>query len=160
LAARQALPEAERAEDHEQQLAALQARITGLQGEVDTAWDQLQGQLADLLNVGLNDLPFSEVTAKAAAMCSDEVALEVRGIAAQGYYREALNRLSQAREPYWAILAKPGLGDDMRVLHDKRTDYNNATAVVGGQGRAEAGGRVVEAVDVGGSSTTTSRQSR
>ncbi len=119
----EAISEKKRTDEQKLQLEELAANLPELMTRSETIYDNLQAQLVDFLNVGLNDHPDSTVTAEALVIYSDEAIIVSEDIVAKsGDYKKAIARLDGAKG-YFAAIAKPvypPLEEKIAVLQDWR----------------------------------------
>lgn len=131
LAELEEIPESELTDEQAAELEAVQARLEGADAELETAFEQVQEQLADVLNVGINDFPDSPETASALVMYSDEAILVAEDMVDKaGDYKKAIDHLSNAEgyfeaaglTPYHPLVAKIKELDDWRFITKERFD--------------------------------------
>ncbi|RLE27336.1 MAG: hypothetical protein DRJ65_03155 [Acidobacteria bacterium] len=119
----EAVVEKKRTDEQNAQLEELAAKIPGLVTQSETTYDNLQAQLVDFLNVGLNDHPQSAVTAEALVIYSDQAIIVSDDIVAKsGDYKKAIDRLGGAKGYYTAINAPvyPPIEEKIAELQDWR----------------------------------------
>lgn len=103
----EAISEKKRTDEQNIQLEELTANLPDLVTRSETVYDDLQAQLVDFLNIGLNDHPQSAETAEVLVIYSDEAMIVSDDIVAKsGDYKKAIDRLNGAKGYYTAI-AKP-----------------------------------------------------
>ena len=99
--------------------------------ESETAFEEVQGLLADLLNVGINEYPGSQETADALMIYADEAILVADDMVVKsGDYKKAIDHLSTAEgyfqaaglTPYHPLIAKIAELDDWRFITQERFD--------------------------------------
>lgn len=120
-----------RTAEQEQALEELPGRIQELKTEIDSKYESLQDQLADFLNVALNDFPDDPVTDKALMIYSEE-ALVTAGdhVKNAGDYKKAIDILATAKnyyeslgkEPYKKLVDAIAKYEDLRYLTKDRFD--------------------------------------
>jgi len=104
----EAVQESKRTEEQKTQLESLTASVQELSAAQDTAFDELQGALADALNIALNDFPDDPRTLEALRIYSDEaIAYANDAVAKAGDYKKAIDHLYGATNYYDAIGAEP-----------------------------------------------------
>lgn len=102
------IPERRRTDEQKQELDQVTARIQELTSTRDTAFDELQSNLADFLNVALNDFPDDPQTVDALRIYSEEAIVYADdAVQGAGDYKKALGRLTTAMGYYHAINAEP-----------------------------------------------------
>lgn len=118
-------------DEEKAELEELQGRLETLESERDAAFETVQGLLADLLNVGINEYPDSPETAEALVMYSDEAILVADDMVEKaGDYKKAIDHLSNAESyfdaagltPYHPLVAKIAELDDWRFITEERFD--------------------------------------
>jgi len=131
LAELQAIPESKRTDEQKTEITELETRLEGASEETETAFETVQGQLADLLNVGINEYPDSQETADALMIYSDEAILVADDMVAKaGDYKKAIDHLSTAEgyfeaaglSPYHPLVAKIAELEDWRYITKERFD--------------------------------------
>jgi len=131
LATLEEIPEGELTEEQTVELEETKTNLELRIGERETAFEDVQGQLADLLNVGINDYPESQETADALIIYSDEailVALDM--VEKSGDYKKAIDHLNTAESyfeaagltPYHPLVAQVAEFDDWRFITQERFD--------------------------------------
>ena len=119
--------------DDEQQaeLDALPARIEELSSARDTEFETLQNQLAELLNVALNNFPQAPETVRALEIYSTEGLITASEVVVKaGDYSKAMDQLrsiqsyyeSVGLEPYPALEVRIAEYDDWRFITQERFD--------------------------------------
>lgn len=104
----EAIAERERTDEQKATLEETSARVPELEASVDSAYEAYQGQLAEFLNLALNDFPASEKTAQGMQMYAEEAVYNARDIVSKsGDYKKAIDTLGTARGYYDAIGAEP-----------------------------------------------------
>jgi hypothetical protein len=131
LAELEEIPESDLTEEQAAELEAVQSRLESADSEVEAAFEQVQSQLADLLNVGINEYPDSPETAAALVMYSDEAILVARDMVDKaGDYKKAIDHLSNAESyfeaagltPYHPLVAEIQELDSWRFITKERFD--------------------------------------
>lgn len=131
LAELEEIPESKLTDEQAAELDAVRTRLESADSELETAFEQVQGQLADLLNVGINDYPDSPETASALVMYSDEAILVAQDMVDKaGDYKKAIDHLSNAEgyfeaaglTPYHPLIAKIHELEDWRFITQERFD--------------------------------------
>jgi hypothetical protein len=129
LAELQAIPEGKLTDEQKSELAGLQASVEATMATNETKFEEVQGLLADLLNVGINDYPDSSETAAALVIYSDEAILVADDMVAKaGDYTKAIDHLRTAESyfsaagltPYHPLVAKIAELDDWRFITAER----------------------------------------
>ena len=127
----EAIEERQRSDEQKAELDALTAQLETLTGSAETAFEEVQGMLADFLNVGINDYPDSPETAEALVMYSDEAILVAQDMVVKaGDYKKAIDHLSNAESyfeaagltPYHPLRAMIAELDDWRFITQERFD--------------------------------------
>jgi hypothetical protein len=127
----EAVAERDRTEEQTAELDAVAAQLETLAGSSETAFEEVQGLLADFLNVGINDYPDSPETADALVMYSDEAILVAQDMVTQaGDYKKAMDHLSNAESyfaaaglsPYHPLEATIAYFDEWRFITQERFD--------------------------------------
>ncbi len=127
----QAIPENKLTDEQKAEIEELQAQLETVTSERETAFEMVQGQLADLLNVGINDYPESQETATALVIYADEAILVADDMVVKsGDYKKAVDHLSAAEgyfdaaglTPYHPLVAKIAELDDWRYITKERFD--------------------------------------
>ena len=91
----QAIPENKLTDEQKAEIEELQAQLETVTSEREAAFEMVQGQLADLLNVGINDYPESQETATALVIYADEAILVADDMVFKsGDYKKAVDHLS------------------------------------------------------------------
>jgi hypothetical protein len=143
----QAIPENKRTDEQKAEIAELETRLESASAETEAAFETVQGQLADLLNVGINEFPDSQETADALMIYSDEAILVADDMVAKaGDYKKAIDHLSTAEgyfeaaglSPYHPLVAKIAELEEWRYITKERFDQvkkgmtkDEVTALVG-----------------------------
>jgi hypothetical protein len=127
----EAVEERQRTDEQNAELEALSAQLETLAGSSETAFEEVQGLLADFLNIGINDYPDSQETADALVMYSDEAILVAQDMVAKaGDYKKAIDHLSNAEgyfsaaglTPYHPLQATIAYFDEWRFITQERFD--------------------------------------
>jgi hypothetical protein len=127
----EAIEEKDLTEEQKTQLDEIRAGLEGAEAESEAKFEEVQGLIADLLNVGINDYPESPETASALMMYSDEAILVADDMVAKaGDYKKAIDHLSNAESyfeaagltPYHPLIAKIEQLDDWRFITKERFD--------------------------------------
>jgi hypothetical protein len=93
----EAIAERRRTDEQKAQLEELTAQVGELTAAQDTPFEELQGTLAEFLNVALNEFPELPETSQALAIYSDEAILVTEDIVAKsGDYKKAIDHLYSA----------------------------------------------------------------
>ena len=119
----EAIPERRRTDEQKQELEQVTTKVNDLSTTRDAAFDQLQGNLADFLNVALNDFPNDPRTLDALRIYSEEAIIYADdAVQGAGDYKKALDRLNNALGYYEAINAEPypPLKDKIQQLEERR----------------------------------------
>jgi len=120
-----------RSEEQQQRLAELETQLTELETARDAAFEQVQTQLADFLNVALNEMPEAEITREALEIYSAEAILIASDtVAKAGDYKKAISQLSTAQgyyaatpfEPYPELVATAERFEEWRYINQERFD--------------------------------------
>jgi outer membrane protein assembly factor BamE (lipoprotein component of BamABCDE complex) len=131
LAELEAIDENKLTEEQQAQLDETRTAIEASLAASETAFEELQGKLADLLNIGINEFPDSSETAAALVIYSDEAILVADDMVAKaGDYKKAIDHLSNAEgyfvaaglTPYHPLVAKIAELDDWRFITQERFD--------------------------------------
>lgn len=131
LAELQAIPENKRTDEQKVELEEIQNGLESSADENEAAFEGVQGQLADLLNVGINDYPESDETASALMIYADEAILVADDMVAKaGDYKKAIDNLSTAKgffeaaglTSYHPLVAKIAELEDWRYITKERFD--------------------------------------
>lgn len=119
----EAVAERKRTDDQKAQLEELTAKVKDLAAQDEEGYNDLQSQLADALNIGLNEFPQAPETAQALKIYSDEAIVgAVDLINKSGDYKKAIERLASAKGYYDAIelTPDPALTDKIAEFEDWR----------------------------------------
>lgn len=120
-----------RSEEQELRLSEFETRLTDLEAARDAAFEQVQVQLADFLNVALNEMPDADITRKALEIYSAEAILIASDtVEKAGDYKKAVNQLSTAQgyyaatpfEPYPELVATVERFEELRFIDQERFD--------------------------------------
>ncbi len=131
MAELQDIAAARRSEEQQQRLAELETRLPELEAARDTAFEQVQTQLADFLNVALNEMPDADITRQALEIYSAEsILIASDTVAKAGDYKKAINQLSTAQsyyaatpfEPYPELVATVERFEELRFINQERFD--------------------------------------
>jgi hypothetical protein len=131
LAEIEALAERERTEDQKAMMEELPARIDELAASQDATFEELQGNLAEYLNVALNEFPDSPDTARALEIYSEEAMIVAADIVLKsGDYKKAIDHLASAENlfdqsgmiPYQPLVDRISELDDWRFITQERFD--------------------------------------
>lgn len=131
LAELQAIPQNKLTDEQKAQMEEIETRLETAATETETAFETVQGQLADLLNIGINEFPDSQETADALMIYSDEAILVADDmIAKSGDYKKAIDHLRTAEgyfeaaglSPYHPLVAKIAELEDWRYITKERFD--------------------------------------
>jgi hypothetical protein len=127
----QAIPENKLTDEQKVELEELATGIESSVGAKETAFEEVQGLLADYLNVGINEFPESQETADALLIYADEAILVADDMVEKsGDYKKAMDHLSTAEgyfeaaglTPYHPMVAKIAELDDWRFITQERFD--------------------------------------
>ena len=125
------IPEQELTEEQVAELETLKARLEGGAAESETGFEEVQGLVADLLNVGINEYPESQETADALMIYSDEAILvAIDMVEKSGDYKKAIDNLTSAQgffeaaglTPYHPLVAQIEEFDSWRFITQERFD--------------------------------------
>ena len=131
LAEIEAIAERERTDEQKAMLEELPAQIEELTASQDATFEELQGNLAEYLNVALNEFPDSPDTARALEIYSDEAMIVAADIVAKsGDYKKAIDHLASAESlfqqvgltPYRPLTDRIAQLDDWRFITQERFD--------------------------------------
>ncbi len=131
LAELQAIPENKLTDEQQVEIEEIQAKLETTTADTEAAFEVVQGQLADLLNVGINEYPDSNETASALMMYADEAILVADDMVLKsGDYKKAIDHLNTAEgyfeaaqlSSYHPLAAKIGELDDWRYITQERFD--------------------------------------
>lgn len=104
----EAIPEGQRSDEQKAQLEEAQATAETASAGIEPAFETLQNQLADFLNVALNEAPESAEAAKALEIYSKEAILGAEDkVAMAGDYAKAIDQLNSAKSYYDAVGLTP-----------------------------------------------------
>ena len=127
----QAIPENKLTDEQKLELEEIQTGIEASVVESEAGFEEVQGLLADFLNIGINDFPESQETAAALLIYADEAILVADDMVAKsGDYKKAMDHLSTAEgyfsaaglTPYHPMVAKIAEFDDWRFITQERFD--------------------------------------
>lgn len=127
----QAIPENKLTDEQKIELEEIQSRIELSVAENEAKFEEVQGLLADFLNIGINDYPESQETADALLIYADEAILVAEDMVVKsGDYKKAIDHLSTAEgyfnaanlTPYHPLVAKIAEFDDWRFITQERFD--------------------------------------
>jgi len=119
----EAVKERQRTDEQKVQLETLAVQVEELSAGQDTAFDALQGALADALNLALNDFPDSPLTLEALTIYSNEAIVYANdAVDKAGDYKKAVDHLYGALGYYEAISVEPHqpLADKIAELEERR----------------------------------------
>jgi len=131
LAELQAIPENTLTDEQKLEIEEVQAKLDESASGGEAVFEEVQGLLADLLNIGINEFPSSNETADALMMYSDEAILVADDMVAKvGDYKKAVDHLSSAEgyfeaaglSQYHPLMAKIAELDDWRFITQERFD--------------------------------------
>ncbi len=131
LAELQAIPENKLTDEQKAEVEAVTANLESSAVASEVAFEEVQGLIADLLNVGINEFPDSNETASALMMYADEAILVADDMVVKsGDYKKAIDHLSSAEgyfeaaglTAYHPLVAKIGELDDWRFITQERFD--------------------------------------
>jgi hypothetical protein len=131
LAELQAVDENKLTDEQKARVEEVTAKLEASATERENAFEGVQGLLADLLNIGINDYPDSPETASALMIYSDEAILVADDMVAKaGDYKKAIDHLNTAEgyfeaaglTPYHPLMAKIAEFDDWRFITEERFD--------------------------------------
>ncbi len=104
----EAVAEGKRSDEQKARLADLGASIASLTSARDASFEQLQGQMSDFLNVGLNDFPDSAETKACLLIYADEAIVIANDMVTKaGDYKKAVDALTSAKAYYEAVNLPP-----------------------------------------------------
>jgi len=127
----QAIPENKLTDEQKAEIEEIQGKPETSAVASEAAFEEVQGLIADLLNIGINEFPDSQETADALVMYADEAILVADDMVAKaGDYRKAIDHLSTAEgyfraaglTPYHPLVAKIAELDDWRFITQERFD--------------------------------------
>lgn len=125
------IPENELSEEQQAELEEITTKLEAQASENETAFEDVQGLLADLLNTGINDYPDSQETAGALVVYSDEaIIVAIDMVEQSGDYKKAIDHLNSAvgyfeaagLTPYHPLAAQIADFDDWRFITQERFD--------------------------------------
>lgn len=131
LAELQAIPENELTDEQKVEIETIAGTLESSTTASDAAFEEVQGLIADLLNVGINEYPDSNETARALMMYADEAILVADDMVLKsGDFKKAIDHLSTAEgyfeaaglTPYHPLVAKIAELDDWRFITTERFD--------------------------------------
>ena len=131
LAEIEAVAERERTDEQKAMLEELPARIEEFTSTQDATFEELQGNLAEYLNVALNEFPDSPDTARALEIYSKEALIVAHDIVEKtGDYSKAIDHLASAENlyhqtgltPYQPLVDEIANLDDWRYITQERFD--------------------------------------
>jgi len=131
LAELQEIPENKLTDEQKLELEELTAKVESARNDSETAFEDVQAKLADLLNVGINEYPESQETADALMIYADEAIIVADDMVAKsGDYKKAIDHLANAEgyfeaaglSSYHPLIAKIQELDDWRFLTQERFD--------------------------------------
>ncbi len=131
LAELQAIPENELTDEQKVEIETIAGSLESSVTASEAAFEEVQGLIADLLNVGINEYPDSNETARALMMYADEAILVADDMVLKsGDYKKAIDHLSTAEgyfeaaglTPYHPLIAKIAELDDWRFITTERFD--------------------------------------
>jgi hypothetical protein len=127
----QEIPENDLTDEQKLQIEELTARVESAAVETETAFEGVQGMVADLLNVGINEYPESPETADALMIYADEAIFVADDMVVKsGDYKKAIDHLGNAEgyfqaaglSSYHPLIAKIEQLDDWRFVTQERFD--------------------------------------
>jgi hypothetical protein len=131
LAEIEAVRERDRSDEQKAQLEELPAQIGALNTAKDEAFEAVQTNLADFLNVALNDFPDHPATAQGLNIYADEaILIAEETVEKSGDYKKAISQLDSASRyyeslglpPHQPLVDKLAYLDDMRFITKERFD--------------------------------------
>ncbi len=131
LAEIEAVRERDRSDEQKAQLEELPAQIEALNSTKDEAFEALQANLADFLNVALNDFPEHPATVQGLTIYSDEaILIAEETVVKSGDYKKAINGLDSVSRyyeslglpPHQPLVDKMANLDEMRFITKERFD--------------------------------------
>jgi hypothetical protein len=141
LAELEAIPENKLTDEQKAQLDDVKGKLEASATTTEAKFEEVQSQLADALNIGINDFPDSPETAELLIIYSDEAILVAEDMVMKaGDYKKAIDHLSNAEgyfaaaglTPYHPLIAKIAEFDDWRFINQERFD-----AITKGMSREE-----------------------
>lgn len=127
----QAIPENKLTDEQKTELEEIQTGLESSAAQSETAFEEVQGLLADFLNVGINEFPESQETTDALVIYADEAIMVADDMVVKsGDYKKAIDHLSTAEgyfeaaglTPYHPLIAKIAELDDWRFITKERFD--------------------------------------
>jgi hypothetical protein len=127
----ESVAERQRTDDQKAMLEQLPARIEELTATQDATFEELQGNLAEYLNVALNEFPDSPDTARALEIYSEEAIIVADDIVQKsGDYSKAIDHLASAENlfhqsgmtPHPPLVTRISELDDWRFITRERFD--------------------------------------
>lgn len=131
LAELQAIPENKLTDEQKAEIETVAGTLETSAAASEVAFEEVQGLLADLLNIGINEYPDSNETAQALMVYADEAILVADDMVLKsGDYKKAIDHLSSAEgyfgaaglTPYHPLVAKIAELDDWRYITQERFD--------------------------------------
>jgi hypothetical protein len=131
LAEIEAVEERQRTDEQKAMLEELPAQIEELTAAQDTTFEELQANLAEYLNVALNEFPDSPDTARALEIYSEEAIIVANDIVQKsGDYKKAIDHLASAENlfeqtgmaVYQPLVDEIAKLDDWRFITQERFD--------------------------------------
>ena len=131
LAEIEAVAERERTDDQKAMMEQLPAQIEELTASQDATFEEVQANLAEYLNVALNEFPDSPDTASALEIYSEEAMIVAADIVLKsGDYKKAIDHLASAEglytqsglAPYQPLTDRISELDDWRFITQERFD--------------------------------------
>ncbi|MEE4272096.1 MAG: hypothetical protein V2I67_10500 [Thermoanaerobaculales bacterium] len=131
LATLEEIDENELTDEQKVELEEISSKLEAQTAESEAAFEEVQGMLADLLNVGINEYPESQETADALMIYSDEAILvAIDMVEKSGDYKKAIDHLSSAEgyfeaaglTPYHPLVAQIADFDNWRFITQERFD--------------------------------------
>lgn len=131
LAEIEALKESKRSDEQKEQLAQLPASIVELGAAKDASFEELQGLLADFLNIALNEFPGSDETKEGLRLYGQEsIVIATDMVERAGDYKKAIDNLNAAKNYFdvvnlpvsQSIIDKIAEFDDWRYITEDRFD--------------------------------------
>lgn len=125
------LGEAKLSDEQKTQLAEAKARLEGADEAAEAKFEEVQGMIADVLNVGINDYPDSQETADALVIYADEAILVADDMVAKsGDYKKAIDHLRNVEgyfqaaglSSYHPLVAKIAELEEWRFVTKERFD--------------------------------------
>ncbi len=127
----QEIPENDLTDEQNLEIEELTAKVESAAVESETAFEGVQGMVADLLNVGINEFPESTETADALMIYADEAIFVADDMVVKsGDYKKAMDHLGNAEgyfqaaglSSYHPLVAKIAELDDWRFVTQERFD--------------------------------------